>query len=179
MTDPAEEGMSILETIWMESIITNFAFSCFIVSRIDSRLYSFIAVRSFSFKFRREALWLIWSMDSSPETSRVFSFLAIWFAIWRVSVDFPMPGSPLSSISEPFTMPFPITRSNSLMFVRDFWLFESFWINGLGVFARTFLGVFDREVFEEEILMTSSTKLFHVSHCGHFPVHLDDSNSHF
>ena len=59
------------------------------------------------------ALNFICSADSSPETYNTFPSPCILLHNSRINVDFPIPGSPPSNISEPFTIPPPKTLSSS------------------------------------------------------------------
>src|SRR5689334_24463413 len=63
---------------------------------------------------RRSARRRSWSGDSSPETYSVETpWLSSRAAHCMSSVDFPIPGSPPTSVTEPGTMPPPRTKSNS------------------------------------------------------------------
>ena len=59
------------------------------------------------------ALNFICSADSSPDTYNTFPSPFTLSHICNINVDFPIPGSPPSSINEPFTSPPPNTLSNS------------------------------------------------------------------
>ena len=59
---------------------------------------------------------------------RTFLFwLAIAFAIWSVSVDFPIPGSPVRRVNDACKNPPPIVRSSSSIpvFILRFSLFSN------------------------------------------------------
>ena len=59
------------------------------------------------------ALSFICSADSSPDTYKTFPSPFILSHICKINVDFPIPGSPPSNTSEPFTNPPPNTLSSS------------------------------------------------------------------
>ena len=59
------------------------------------------------------ALSFICSADSSPDTYSTFPSPCILLHSCKINVDFPIPGSPPSRISEPFTIPPPSTLSSS------------------------------------------------------------------
>ena len=54
------------------------------------------------------------SADSSPETYSTFPSVLNLLQSSKISVDFPIPGSPPTNTSEPFTKPPPNTLSSSL-----------------------------------------------------------------
>src|SRR6266516_1309189 len=69
---------------------------------------------SFASRVRRSAHSRTWSGDSSPETYSVrMPACSRRAAHCSSRVDFPMPGSPPTSTTEPGTMPPPSTKSNS------------------------------------------------------------------
>ncbi len=85
-----------------------------------------------------------------------------------MSVDFPMPGSPPMSTTEPGTIPPPSTRSNSpnpdgARFV----LSGNIWFSGWGT-ERSVPGT--AEGFDLTVL--SSASVFHCPQSGHLPIHL-------
>ena len=59
-------------------------------------------------------LIFICSADSSPETYKTFPSPLILSHICKINVDLPIPGSPPSNTSDPFTSPPPSTLFNSL-----------------------------------------------------------------
>ena len=117
--DPGALGIAFVPITWIESIIANLGFSASRVERIVSRLDS-LAISMFGLDVpSRFARSWIWYSDSSPEIIKVLrSCWAILCAIWRVSVDFPIPGSPVRRVKDEFKKPPPNVWSSSLMFVR-------------------------------------------------------------
>src|SRR5512134_2323993 len=112
---------------------------------------------------------LICCGDSSPETYRSFPVLRERPEnAWSRSVDFPMPGSPPTRMTDPATTPLPSTRSNSPMPVDV--LFSEI----PSMACRDTGSVFDDGCSEEERLPVtafSSTKLFQLPQSGHLPSH--------
>lgn len=65
--------------------------------------------------------------DSSPEIYKTEDLVASASATWSMRVDFPIPGSPVISMTAPGTTPPPSTRSTSciLVGVRDWFSSEN------------------------------------------------------
>src|ERR1700744_4537620 len=126
---------------------------------------------------RRSARIFIWRSLSSPDMYSTFK-LGMLNASCSIRVDFPIPGSPPMSTSEPATMPPPNTRLNSASGVNIL-------SSSLKVISETGVGLLERcsEVdgaFQSgmELLafsMISSANVFHCWHDGHLPSHLGDS----
>src|SRR5690606_21394356 len=95
-----------------------------------------------------------------------------------MSVDFPMPGSPPMRIKDPGTMPPPNVRLSSLSLVtmRDSRPC-SISLSLFGCAMRCVDANVERRSFFPTscFCMTSSRKVFHELHDGHFPSHLADS----
>lgn len=120
--DPEEEVMLRLDMTCMESMMASLGLVVLMVSRIVSRLNSLMAWRlSVVWPSRLERL-AIWATLSSPEIKRTLWFLATSLATCSVRVDFPIPGSPDRRVRLPGMIPSPMTRSNSLMLVENFWV---------------------------------------------------------
>ena len=123
----------------------------------------------------RVARILICAADSSPETESVLSPFAAR-AIWSERVDFPIPGSPPSSTSDPGTMPPPSTRFTSVLprssrrcsLSR---MSATRWgrLSGSGPPTAAGTWLLPRE-------MISSVKVFHSPQPGHLPSHFGASN---
>src|SRR5659263_387887 len=92
-------------------------------------------------------------------------------------VDFPIPGSPPRSVAEAGTTPPPITRSNSAIphDVRNEAVSDTS-VRRTGREAGK-SGMPARCRGEEEEA-TSSTRVFHSPHPGHFPIHLGEQVPH-
>ncbi len=117
-TVPAAESESVVWMVWMESTMAHAGFSFSIVAAIFSAMVS-SEKRMFSF-FKSSLLSRLATCDpdSSPEIYSTGAVLvASAFAICNMSVDFPIPGSPASSMIAPATIPPPSTRSISSMLV--------------------------------------------------------------
>ena len=97
--------------------------------------------------------------------------------ICKSRVDFPIPGSPDRSTTEPETIPPPKTRSNSPMpvFIRSFsekLISRIRRARGDSVIAPSSLrGFFDFAAAGAGDSSVCSEKLFHSPHCGHLPYH--------
>ncbi len=129
------------------------------MARILSRLNSLIADNFAADSFNLCARPAICSMDSSPDTSNTFLSFPKLCAIWRVSVDLPIPGSPLKSIKLPGSIPSPTTRSNSLIPLEILFLLIFVCTRFTGVCACIFLAVFE-SFAALPIFITSSSMLF-------------------
>ena len=120
--------------------------------------------------FNLSALIFICSADSSPETYSTFPSPLILSHNCKIKVDLPIPGSPPTKISEPFTIPPPKTLSSSSKPVDVLNVsFPStvFKAVGLLIFFFSSFPNIPSLVF----CIFSSTKLFHSLHAGHFPNH--------
>ena len=112
--------------------------------------------------------------DSSPDIyNTLFPELATLLDTWIKSVDFPIPGSPPTKTSDPFTTPPPSTLSNSFIHVENLsssFVSIEFIFKGLDE---------DLSIINTSLLnpfcSTSSTNVFHFEHSGHLPNHLDVS----
>ena len=130
----------------------------------------------------RSARIFICFKDSSPEMYN--TFLSMWerfLHICNSSVDFPIPGSPPTSTSEPATMPPPSTLSSSLIPVD---------IRSVSLVLIS--ASFDGSLFPSDTICTgaplpfavfvfatgSSDAVFHSRHAGHCPNHFADSYPH-
>src|SRR6266545_1292706 len=85
------------------------------------------------------------------------------------SVDFPIPGSPPTSVTDPGTMPPPRTKSNSAspVFQRSM-LSDGTWESWTGLGPGD---PFRRSIFPTFRPIDSSTKVFHAPHASHLPAH--------
>ncbi len=174
LTLPGAELMVSVYMVCMESMITSPGFSANIIADIASKLDAETMNRSRLFTFSLSALSLIWLADSSPDMYNMPASVFRVSHICRSSVDFPMPGSPPTSISDPLTTPPPSTRSNSFIPV---WLRCS-----LSVFISSRLTGFDWAGCHAEAWVfdscRSSANVFHFEHAGHLPSQPDDSYPH-
>ena len=98
----------------------------------------------------------------------------------RRSVDFPIPGSPPTSVREPGTIPPPSTRSSSPIPVG---IRSSFPVE-ISVRCTGFLPAalwLPSPWFPAGVLAAvgSSTNVFHSLHAGHWPIHFADSYPQF
>ena len=84
-----------------------------------------------------------------------------------------MPGAPPSSTIEPFTKPPPRTRSNSPIPVLYLTSASTSISESSSILSVRSAVFFEVEVFEEVICSTSS-KLFHEPQSGHLPFHFPD-----
>src|SRR5882762_2368797 len=85
------------------------------------------------------------------------------------SVDFPIPGSPPTRVTEPGTMPPPRTKSNSSRPV-----FQRCMLSDGMLESWTGLGPgepFPRSIFPTFRPTASSTNVFHAPHASHLPAH--------
>ena len=119
---------------------------------------------------KRAALILICRSDSSPDTYNTRWVLPISIAICSISVDLPMPGSPLTRMIEPGTMPPPSTRANSPI---------GKWTRSSASPLTSPIGRgWERPVSPRTAVFletgsswtTSSTIELNVPHCGHLPM---------
>ena len=128
------------------------------------------------FIFSLSARSFICSADSSPDTYSTFPSPFTLSQICRISVDFPIPGSPPSNIREPFTRPPPNTLSSSPKPVEVLnSSFATYEFNFCGVFL--FLSSGFKELFLLSTIFCSK-KLFQLLQAGHFPNHFPDSYPH-
>lgn len=170
LTCVVEPGVLVTDVepiTWIESIIANCGFSASSVERIVSRLDSLARVMFGLVVPRRFARSCIWYSDSSPEIIRVFrSCWAILWAIWRVRVDFPIPGSPVRRVKDEFKKPPPIVLSSSWIFVWIRFCFSGEKLLSGVVFAGFSLIPCGRAGC---FIVIFSSKVFHSSHWGHWP----------
>ncbi len=167
MIEPGVLCMPFVLTTWMESIMRKSGFSASVVARIVSRLDSLAIWMFFEVVARRFARSWIWYSDSSPEIRRVFlpCSAAAW-AIWRVKVDFPMPGSPVRRVKLALRKPPLRTLSSSSMLVLRRRC-ESRLNWRIGVVLEGFCLI--RPGLRDCLSMICSSRLFHSWHCGHWP----------
>ena len=175
-TLPGADATSSLYIVCIESIITIDGFSFSITFPTISR---FVSHNSFneSVKFPiLSALILIWFKDSSPDTYKTGTFCSAAFLhICNKSVDFPIPGSPPTSTSDPFTIPPPSTRSSSFIPVINLSSSDAF-IFEIGKGCALFLSsVLFPDELTDFLSIFSSTNVFHSLHAGHCPIHFADS----
>ena len=124
------------------------------------------------------ALDFICDTDSSPDTYRTLVSVSTRFLhISSSRVDLPIPGSPPTSTSEPFTMPPPRTLSSSpiLVRIRDSSDEDTF-------FILVALGLSDTDTVLPDVfdftVTFSSTNVFHDLQPGHCPSQRLDSYPH-
>src|SRR5258708_4701055 len=117
---PGAPSSSPVYVVWIESTNTTrapMAWACGMMS--SSRVSPSTWTRPAS-TASRSARSRIWSGDSSPDTYNVGTpACSRRAAHWSKRVDFPIPGSPPTSVTEPGTMPPPSTKSNSASPVRQ------------------------------------------------------------
>ena len=180
-TLPGIEEDSGLLMVWIESIIKMSGWVNSASAQINSMFVSVIKKR-FSFStLSLEARILICLFDSSPETYRIFKSLFIYLQICKSSVDFPIPGVPPKSESEPLTIPPPKTLSSSLKpvlnLVSSFMstLFIAIWVTLDWVIFG-----FRRDFFPagETSETVSSFIVFPWPQEGHIPFHLLELKPH-
>ena len=178
---PGAEAMSLLYIVCTESMIR--------ISGFRSSTLCVTALISVSARTKRSSLdtpsrcerILSWRWLSSPVTYRIFAS-GILPHICSSSVDFPMPGAPPTSTSEPRTAPPPRTRSISAMPVeKRISSSSSSCATGFGTLRRV------PAIFTAALLAAAlpdgaegaSTIVFHAPHAGqrpnHFPVSLPHS----
>ena len=108
--------------VWMESTITMSGLVRWMDSTTASMLVVELKCRCGVSTPRREARSLICRRLSSPDTYKICGAAccppSILWQICSSRVDLPMPGSPLSRMTEPGTMPPPSTRLSSCIRVR-------------------------------------------------------------
>lgn len=156
------------ESTESESIITTFASDDSIVaimlSKSDSDKISIFSPPIPSRRARPE----ICKTDSSPETYKTgVPFAEYHELICSDSVDFPIPGSPESSTSEPATSPPPSTASSS---ADD----EKYLDTSVVAFCMSFSvsRAFQVWIFHFfTTIFSFSASVFHSPQLGHFPIH--------
>ena len=112
LTLPGEDSIRSEYKVWIESITTSSgAVSVNCVMMFSSEV-SLRIMHCSLWTPRRSARILICSGLSSPDTYRI-GVSASRTAICKAKVDFPIPGSPPSSTSDPGTRPPPRTRLTS------------------------------------------------------------------
>ena len=178
--DPALAGIAFsIVNVWILSIITKSGSISSIASNTLSRLVSWSThIFSFILSSILSALFFIWLSLSSPEAYITLSpRLDTSFEIWSNKVDFPAPGLAVIIDIESFTIPPPITLSNSFIPViilsllfdtTSFNFFNGFLVASLTFAALVFLSA-----------TTTSSKVFQQLHVGHFPSHFMLSNPQF
>src|SRR5262245_48186591 len=174
-TVPGALSRPDLYMVWIESIITTFGFDLLIASSTRSASVSVRRNNSDPLATpSRSDRNLICEADSSPltySTSPPFTSEAIW----SIRVDFPIPGSPPTSTTEPGTIPPPRTLSNSGMPV-EILVSERDSTSEICV-PDTVAELLDLR--PGPLSATScSTKEFHVAHPGHWPVHRGEEWPH-
>src|SRR5216117_1213627 len=113
-TLPGAEPSALVWRVWIESTTTAAGRVSPISSATLSATVSATTSTPASAMPRRSARSRTCSGDSSPATQRTGRpWRASAPQAWRASVDFPMPGSPPTSTTEPATSPPPSTRSSS------------------------------------------------------------------
>ncbi len=151
------------------------------VSFIISRLVSHSSKRLSLNSPIRSARIFICFKDSSPDLySTLYPLPASLWHTCKRSVDFPIPGSPPTRVSDPGTMPPPNTLSNSSMPVP---ILSSFsmdtWESLAGsAFSPAWPGLADDPAFLPPDTTRSSTIEFHALQPGHCPIHFADSYPH-
>ena len=163
--------------VCMESIITTSGIVFLITSSITSR---FVSQSSDSLSENSPILSarsLICLSDSSPDMYNTFFDSARLRHTCKRSVDFPIPGSPPTSTSEPLTIPPPSTLSSSEYPVSVLSSSSSDIPDRTdGMTSRCAIPL----IFPCTVCFTtgSSTKVFHCLHSGHCPSHFEDSYPH-
>ena len=122
------------------------------------------------------ALDFICDTDSSPDTySTLLSSSTRLRHISRRSVDFPIPGSPPTRTSEPFTIPPPRTRSSSEILVL---ILVSSDEDTFFILVAFGLSATDTVLLLLVFVTFSSTNEFQALQDGHCPIHLLNSFPH-
>ncbi len=170
--------------LWIESTTTSSKLPPSIKATTFSTVVSSVTIKlsllySF-FTVNLSSLSINWEGDSSPQTYRTLPFSQKFKTIFIKSVDFPTPGSPLSRITSPGTIPFPKTRSNSkepvVILPLDVLLFLFFENSVILLYfeGTTFFSVW--EIGKED--SSTSSREPHSPHEGHLPAHLRNSELH-
>ena len=167
----------------MESITTASGFTRRIVSSTRSRFVSHSSRKLSLISPIRLALILICFKDSSPEIYSTFLAASDSFRhTCRSSVDFPIPGSPPTNVSEPGTMPPPNTRFSSpipALILSSFPRDTSDSREGSALCLAPAETVFTVPPIPLDVMFTlSSVNVFHALQPGHCPIHLADSYPH-
>src|SRR6266853_116665 len=176
-TLPGAPSSSCVYVVWIESTKTTRALSAAAWCMIASSRVSPSTCTAPASSASRSARMRICSGDSSPDTYNVATpACSSRVAHCSNSVDFPMPGSPPTSTTDPGTMPPPNTKSNSL--------------SPVGQRASAPLPTADRRTggraeasdalpARAPVRPTaSSTRVFHVPHASQRPAHLGCSAPH-
>ena len=176
-TLPAELSTSEVLMVCMESITTISGLTLLIHAKIFSNDVSQnIRQLSLGDSFILCALIFSWWALSSPLTYN--TFLLIPNTVCSDSVLLPMPGSPPSSVSDPFTSPPPNTllSSSSSISIRGSSVLEmSFMFSAERVWGQTRPFVLNEDSLDGPAATLNSLNEFHSPHCGHLPIHLGDS----
>ncbi len=122
----------------------------------------------------RDARPRTWARDSSAEASITSSPVAARDdRTWNRSVDFPIPGGPKTSVTEPATTPPPMTRSSSLTPVG------SGWVASVGTSDRARAGdPSARPDRERERRTGAGPSVFHSPQAGQRPAQRSEVASH-
>ena len=167
--------------VWMESTTSTPGWTVWTASTTFSKLVSERRWSPSPLTRSRSARSLIWRSDSSPDTYSTVADRHSWSQIWSIRVDFPIPGAPPTSTSEPRTAPPPRTRSSSPIPVgkrSSSVVSTSAIVLGRLTATPRALPRLAAGLFLAAFSAGRSTMVFHAPQAGHFPCHFGVSLPH-